>query len=409
MLKFTKMAWRNIWRNWRRTAIAIVAIVLGLILLIFMDAAIEGSDQATYGNAVRLYGGNIQVHAPGFRDRAQRLPLLPIANADEVVQAAQNNPEVIAAAKRINTGGIISSPEGSFPVTISGIEPEVEAPVSLMAENLTDGRFLTSEDGDAIVIGRGMADLLGVSVGDRVTLLGRRLDESMRRSAMTVVGIYSLGTPEAEKVTVLINLPQAQTLYNLRNQETEVAISLAKVGQEATLIPSLQTLLPNYEVDSWDTLRPELQEVLAIKSVFVTIFGLIVLLIASIGILNLMLMAVFERTREMGVLQALGMKGRQLMGLFMLEGMMIGAVGAVIGCVLGWALVWLVAQVGIDLSYAEGMGEITALMGDRLYPAVGLNTIITYGIAVVFIAALASLIPARQASHNEPAEALHHV
>jgi ABC-type lipoprotein release transport system permease subunit len=383
--------------------------VLGLILLIFMDAAIEGSDQATYGNAVRLYGGNIQVHAPGFRDKARRLPLLPIDDADTVVQAAQTNPEVLAAAKRINTGGLISSPEGSYPVTISGIEPEVEAPVSLMAENIGRGRFLTPEDGDAIVIGRGLAELLDVTVGDRVTLLGRRMDESMRQSTMTVVGIYDLGTKEAEKLTVLITLPRAQTLYNLRDQQTEVAISLQEVGQEGALIPALQSVLPGYEVDSWDTLQPELQEVLAMKSVFVSIFGFIILLIASIGILNLMLMAVFERTREMGVLQALGMKGRQLMGLFVMEGMMVGAIGAVIGCILGWLLVWLVAQVGIDLGYAEDMGEISALMGDRLYPSIGLTKIIGYGIAVVFIAGLASLIPARQASRSEPSEALHHV
>jgi ABC-type lipoprotein release transport system permease subunit len=409
MFKFAKMAWRNIWRNWRRTAIATIAIVLGLILLIFMDAAIEGSDQATYGNAVRLYGGNIQVHAPGFRERARRLPLIPLANADDVVQAVQGNPEVVAAAKRINTAGLISSPEGSFPVTISGIEPDVEVPVNLMAETINQGRFLTSQDEDAIVIGEGLAELLNVGVGDRVTLLGRRLDESMRQSTMTVVGIYDLGTKEAEKLTVLITLPRAQTLYNLRDQETEVAISLQEVGQEGALIPALQSILPGYEVDSWDTLRPELQELLAIKSVFVSIFGLIVLLIASIGILNLMLMAVFERTREMGVLQALGMKGRQLMGLFVMEGMMIGAVGAVVGCILGWFLVWLVAQVGIDLGYAADMGEISALMGDRLYPSIGLNKIVGYGIAVVFIAGLASLIPARQASRNEPSEALHHV
>ena len=88
---------------------------------------------------------------------------------------------------------------------------------------------------------------------------------------------------------------------------------------------------------------------------------------------------------------------------------MIGAVGAVIGCILGWGLVWLVAQVGIDLGYAEGMGEITALMGDRLYPSINLGSIIAYGIAVIFIAGLASLIPARQASSNEPSEALHHI
>jgi ABC-type lipoprotein release transport system permease subunit len=409
MFKYTKMAWRNVWRNWRRTAIATIAIVLGLILLIFMDAAIEGSDQATYGNAVRLYGGNIQVHAPGFRERASRLPLLPIDDADTVIQSAQTNPEVVAAAKRINTGGLVSSPEGSFPVTISGIEPEVEAPINLMAENISQGRFLSPEDGDAIVIGYGMAELLDVGVGDKVTLLGRRMDESMRQSTMTVVGIFNLGTREAEKLSVLIPLPRAQTLYNLRGQETEVAISLQEVGQEGAVIPALQSVLPGYEVDSWDTLQPELQEVLAVKSVFVTIFGFIILLIASIGILNLMLMAVFERTREMGVLQALGMKGRQLMGLFVMEGMMVGAVGAVIGCILGWLLVWLVAQVGIDLGYAEDMGEISALMGERLYPSIGLGKIIAYGIGVVLIAGLASLIPARQASRSEPSEALHHV
>ena len=410
MFKYSKMAWRNIWRNWRRTAIATIAIVLGLILLIFMDAAIEGSDQATYGNAVRLYGGNIQVHAPGFRERARRLPLLPIADADTVVQAAQTNPEVLAAAKRINTGGLISSPEGSYPVTISGIEPEVEAPVSLMAENIGQGRFLTSEDGDAIVIGRGLAELLDVTVGDRVTLLGRRMDESMRQSTMTVVGIYDLGTKQAEKLAVLITLPRAQTLYNLRDQQTEVAISLQKVGQEDTLIPVLQAALPKYEVDSWITLRPEIQEIMALENAFLGIFGLIVLLIASIGILNLMLMAVFERTREMGVLQALGMKGRQLMGLFVLEGMMVGFVGAVIGCILGWLSILLLAQIGIDISsFGDVYGEFTALIGDRFYPSVNLSSIIGYGIGVVLIAGLASLIPARQASRNEPAEALHHV
>jgi len=120
-------------------------------------------------------------------------------------------------------------------------------------------------------------------------------------------------------------------------------------------------------------------------------------------------MAVFERTREMGVLASLGMKGRQVMTLFLLEGSMIGAVGAVIGGALGLALLWMVAQVGIDLGYASGMGEMTALMGSRLYPTYDLIDAVNRGIAVIFIAALASLYPAWQASRREPAEALHHV
>jgi ABC-type lipoprotein release transport system permease subunit len=409
MIVYVKMAWRNMWRNWRRTLIATIAIVLGLILLIFMDAAIRGSDQAIFGNAVRLYGGNVQIHAPGFRDKASHLPLLPLDNADIVIEKAREQPHVVTAAKRINTGGMVSSREGAFPVSITAIEPENEAAVSLVAENITQGRFLKGEDENNILIGQELASLLDVTIGDRITLLGRRKDESMRQRTMIVVGIFDLGLGDAEKGLVYINLPVAQTLYNLRDQETEVAITLDQVGQERELIASLQPELPNYEIDSFDTLRPEISQALATKGTFTAALGFVVLLIASIGILNLMLMAVYERTREMGVLAALGMKGRQLMGLFLLEGTFIGVFGAIIGCLLSWLLVQAVAQVGIDLSYSEGMGDMTALMGSRLYPSIPLVNIIYYGIAVVVIAALASLIPAWQASRSQPAEALHHV
>src|SRR5512139_2106515 len=108
MVKYIKLAWRNIWRNWRRTAIALVAIVLGVVLLLFMDGMIKGSDQAIFGNAVKMYGGNILVHAPGYRVKANRLPLLPLEDADAVLQTARSRPEVLAASKRIHTGGIIN-------------------------------------------------------------------------------------------------------------------------------------------------------------------------------------------------------------------------------------------------------------------------------------------------------------
>ena len=409
MRKFLSIAWRNMWRNWRRTAIAVTAIVLGLILLIFMDAMIKGSDQAIFGNAVRLYGGNIQVHAPGYRERASRLPLIPLENADTVVETLRQEPQVVAVYKRINTGGMVSSRAGSYPVVITAIQPQGEAPVSLIAENISQGRFLAPEDEDAILLGKGMADLLGVGVGDRVTLLGQRKDESMRQRRMTVVGIYDLGIAEAEKGTVFINLPDAQTLYNLRDQETEVSVALVSFGQEKNLVAAFQKDLPNYEVDSFETLRPEFRQTLRVKSQATTFIGFIVILIASIGILNLMLMAAFERTREMGVLAALGLKGRQLMTLFLLEGGLIGTVGAVVGCLLGGILVWIVAQKGIDFSFAGDMGEITALMGSVLYPSITVRSILNYGLAVIFIAALASLYPAWQASRKQPAEALHHV
>lgn len=409
MQKYIKMAWRNIWRNWRRTMIAAAAIVLGLILLIFMDAMIKGSDQAMFGNAVRLYGGNVQVHAPGFRIRASRFPIIPLKNTEEIMQAALAQPQVVSASRRINTLGMVSDLEGTFPVTITGIQPAVESPISLVAENITRGRFLQDDDKNAIIIGKGLADLLKVSVGDRVTLVGRRVNEAMRQHSMTIVGIFDLGLAEAEKGMVFINLPDAQTLYNLRRQETEVSITLQSIGLEDSTKSALQASLPQYEIDSWETLRPEIRRMMDIKAAFSSIFGLVVLLIASIGILNLMLMAVFERTREMGVLAALGLKGRQIMVLFLLEGIFIGFVGAVIGCFLGWIAVLAVGQVGINFSFASNVGEIGALLGDRIYPSIRIADILGYGLAVLVIAALASLYPALQASRKEPAEALHYV
>ena len=409
MSKFITIAWRNMWRNWRRTSIAVIAIVLGLILLILMDALIKGSDQAIFGNAVRLYGGNIQVHAPGYREKASRLPLIPLDDAETVIKTVRDEPQVVAASKRINTGGLASSRAGTYPVTITAIEPEGEAHISLIAENISQGRFLATDDGDAVLIGRALADLLGVNVDDRITLLGQRKDESMRQRTMTVVGIYDLGIAEAEKATVFIPIATAQTLYNLRDQHTEVSINLVSFGGESQLVADFQAELPNYEVDSFETLRPEFRQTLEVKSTVTNFLGFVVLLIASIGILNLMLMAVFERTREMGVLAALGLRGRQIMVLFLLEGAFIGAIGALVGCILGWAVIWAIGQVGIDLSFASDMGEISALMGDRLYPSLGIEDIVFYGIAVIIIASLASLIPAWQASRQQPADALHHI
>ncbi|MEI7642781.1 MAG: ABC transporter permease [Chloroflexales bacterium] len=301
MIQSITLAWRNMWRNWRRTVIALVAIILGVILLLFFDGLITGSDQAIFGNAVRFYGGNLQIHAPGFRVKAAHYPLLPLANTDTVIQTVKAQPNVLAASERINTAGIVSNHGNTLRVAITAINPAVEAPLSLQAENIAQGRYLRPEDRDVIVIGKGMADLLQVQVGDRVNLIGRRKNESMRQHTMTIVGIYNLGMPEIEKGIVYMTFADAQTLYNLRDQATEAVIFLQKVGGEDRLMRALQSDLPSYEVDTWQTLRPEISQTMQTKLAVTTFFGVVILLIAAIGILNLMLMASFERTREMRV------------------------------------------------------------------------------------------------------------
>ena len=301
------------------------------------------------------------------------MPLLPLDNADAVVAAAKAQPEVVAAAKRINTGGMISSREGAYPVAITGIEPSVEAPVSIQAENVVDGRYLMDEDVDAIFIGRALADLLDVGVGDRVTLLGRAQHEQMRQRTMTVVGIYDLGVDGVEKGTVFITLPEAQALYDLRDQVTEVTITLQKVGQEKRVVPALKAALPGYEVDSWDTLRPEIRETMDTKTGHHRLLRLYRGLHRqhrhpqpdADGRLRAHARdgragrAGHEGPPDHGPVPAGGRHDRR------------GRCGDRLQP--GPGLSWAVAQMGgIDYSFAADMGEITALMGTHLIPTYSL-------------------------------------
>jgi len=415
MGKLLIMAWRNVWRNWRRTVIAGTAIALGMTLILVFDGMLGGMNEALYGNTVKLQGGHVQVHAPGFREKANRLPLLPLIDSGAAVEAALAQPEVVVVAQRVETGGMVSSREGTLSVAITGIEPEQEAPVSLVAENVIQGRWLQSNDEDVLLIGEAMAERLEVTVGDRVTLVGRATHQQMRRRTMTIVGIYDLGIKEVEKSMVYVSLLEAQTLFDLRDQATEVAIYLEQVGQEPPVVERLQTALPGYEVDAWDTLDPTTKEMMELEAQIMNMFGLIILLIAGVGILNLMLMAVFERTREIGLLAAMGLKRRETMVLFLLEGVLIGLLGALAGSVLGGVIGAYFGRVGIDWMALYGgvdigeFGELVGLMGDRLYLRIGIGVLVGRALTVGVIAALASLYPAWQASKREPAEALHYV
>ena len=409
MRLYLRLAWRNLWRHRRRTLIVVLAMGMGLALMMMYDGLVAGFDQAIYGNAIRVLGGNIQVHAAGYRAKADQTPLMPLADEQAVVVAALAQPQVLAATRRINTGGLATSREGAFAVGITGIEPEKEAEVNLAAQNVIAGRYLTADDADMMFIGKGLADAMGVQVGDRITLTGRATHEQMRQRTMTVAGIYDLGMPDIEKRTIYISLAEAESLYDLGGASTEVAIVLKQLGQETAVIGDLQPALPGYEVESWETNFPELKAALGTKGAVMNVFSVIIMMIAGIGILNLLLMAVYERTREIGILGALGLKPRQISLLFILEGTMMGLVGVVAGVAIGLLVNGLLRQVGLDYSAFSNVTSYMALISGRVYPGWGLDKLIGRALTVTIIAALAAFIPAREASHHEPAEALHYV
>ncbi len=406
---YFKLAWRNIWRHRRRTVIIALAMGLSLGMMMWYDGLMDGFNDAIAGNAVRVLGGNVQVHAEGYREKVDSNPLLPLADDSAIINAALAQPDVIAAARRIQTGGLVSNSEGAFSLNIIGIEPEAEAPVSLIAEHVVQGRYLDAADEDAILIGKGLADALALNIGDRITMVGSDVHKQNRQRTMTVIGIYDIGIPSMEKATLYISLAEAQSLFNLNGQSTEVQITLKKVGTEANVVAALSSALPGYEVESWANNYPELGNAVGRKNIVMDIFSVIIVAIAGIGILNLLMMAIYERTREIGLLGAMGLKPGEIATTFILEGALIGVVGVLVGVAMGLSINISLMQVGMDYSQFAGITDYMALISGRIYPTLGVSKLFTRATIMLVIAALAALVPAMIASRREPSEALHHV
>jgi len=409
MSLYLRIAWRNVWRQRRRTLLIAAAMGVMMALLVFYDGLIGGFEQAIYGNAIQLLGGNIQVHAPGYDDTLGSKPLIPLADPDAVVKAAESQANVVAASKRIVTGGLVTNREGAFAVSIIGIETAKEANITPVADNITKGRYLNPDDGDMIVIGQGLATAMDIDVGDRITMVGNSKNEQNRQRTMTVAGIYDVGVPSVEKATIYMSLAEAQSLFGLDGQVTEIVVSLKQIGQEPGVIDTINKSAPGYEVETWENSFPELKRTMDMKTGVMGYMGVFMLCIAAIGILNLLMMAVFERTREIGIVSALGLKPREITYLFLLEGTLIGVMGAVLGAVLGSTINGILSVVGMDYSQFANLTEYTALISGRIYTQLVPLKVLEHAFTVAVIAALAALYPAIQASQREPAEALHYV
>ena len=409
MQLYLRLAWRNIWRHTRRTLIIVLAMSLTLALMMFYDGLMNGFTDAIYGNAVKVLGGNIQVHAQDYRAQSSSMPLLPLADPQAVIKAAEANPLTLAATQRISTGGLVTSREGAFAVGITVVEPEKEQAVNIIGQYVKSGRNLNTSDTDSILIGKGLADAMNVQVGDRITMVGHTQHQQIRQRTMTIVGIFDLGMTDIEKQTVYISLGEAQSLFDLPGQTTEIAIFLQKIGTEAGVIESLKAGLSDYEIESFQANYPELASAINSKNGVMDIFSIIIIGIAGVGILNLLLMAVYERTREIGVLGAIGFKAHQIALLFILEGTMIGLVGTMAGIVLGLAINGALMKVGLDFGSMSQAASYMALIKGKVYPTWGIEKLAFRASMVAIISALAAVLPAFEAAQREPAEALHFV
>jgi len=411
-----KLALRNVFRYKRRTVITFSAIALGLGLLVTGVSLYEGADKQTFNSIINNQTGHLKILAQGYFERKDDLPLkYTLDDPQKLKSIVRNTPGITEVEGRILFQATLISGTDELPCLGVGIEPETDAVIFKIKESLKKGEFLENED-QKILIGQALAEDLGLEVGDVCVLRMFISTEDFVWNALDleIKGIFETENPIVNNSTVFIPLSLAQINLGLENAVTEITVRLDDQKQLTNIKASLEESFLfagiHPRIVSFKEISSDFLELARMKSRVQALLPLIMLLIATLGIVNTMLMAVMERVKEIGMLAAMGMRKKEIIFLFVVEGALIGFFGSLVGCVLGGLGGWYLETKGLDISF---MGEeITDLITssfpikDVYYGDLTMGILVFTLIFGTVIAALVSLYPAYRAAKLDPAKAL---
>ena len=401
MLNYFKLAYRNLGRHRRRSILSGLALAMGTALLMFIAAFFQGEMRSSMETTLRLNSGHLQVRAANYDpDKLSVAWEYLIENPEQLATKIEALDQVDVATPRLFASGIVTVQNDSVGVQIMGVDP---ASTANEPYHVLEGQFVTADDRDGILIGYPLAKNLGLNVGDQLNLLVNTSDGTVDEQLFTVRGIFSTGSTGYDKGLVLLPLAKAQAFSGADDHASMIFVLLKDREQAeyvAKAIPS-----QNYQVKTWRELNSLLVLVNDFSNAYLTVINLIVLGITVTVIVNTLLMSVFERMREIGILSAIGMKGRQIVALFLAEASLLAVGGITVGALAGWALSAYFGKVGIFFGDLGISGEM--LLEDRIYTYLTLESAINLIITAFVITLIASLYPARMASRMEPVEALH--
>ena len=401
-----KIAWRNIWRNKRRSVIVLTSVVVGLVAIIISDGLSNGMMRQMLFNQISLDVAHLQVHKEGFNSNKVVKNFIP--DYKKVEDAVKNNPEVKYYSMRVFASGILSSANNSSGVRIYGINPDEEAKVSVIKSSIIEGKYIGSGKRD-IVIGQKLAEKLGVGVGDKVVAMANTLSGDLGSDVFRIVGIFRTASSDFDKTTIYINASTEQQMLGIGDKYYEFAVIVKDYNKIGSIKNNLKSALDGgYEVLTYKDLLPMLIYQMELYKESMIILVAIIGLALIFGIINTMLMSVFERIREFGVLMAIGMKNNRLYLMIVFEAFIIGVVGTVVGLLLGVLLNIPLAHSGIDLSlFSSGLESLG--IGTTIYPVLSVGNLINTAIAMPFISVLGALYPAYKAIKLEPIYAINYV
>ncbi len=406
---FYHMAWRNIWRYRRRSLLTIGAISLGLAFFILLQGFADGFHEQMVDNSVRAHIGHIEIERKGYRDNPGLNKTLP--HPEEVRSIIQRLPNLRGYSLRVQGDGLISTSENSAGVAIVGVDPQQEVTVTTIHRALIQGTYLDPSTHHPILIGARLAKTLQAGIGDKVVLLVQAADGSMGADQFRVVGIFRSGSPDLDQGMVYVLRSDAQELFALGNGVTQAVLLLQTSQQVDATQQTLAKELTGDDVEilAWSQVEPFLKQFIQLDDAFLYIMGLILFAVISIGILNTILMSVFERVHEFGVMMSLGTKPRQIVGLVMNEALLLGLVGIALGFLLGCGSTLGLATRGVDLSsWAAGTAAI-GITSTIVYTKVVIGHVVWGVVAVLGVVLLVALYPAIHASRLEPVQAMRHI
>ncbi len=403
--KLWTIAYRDLGRNRRRTFFTLVAAGLGLALLIAINGLIAGMLDSALQNTIRLRTGHVQMRSESYEDNKLSLQWEDLlANGEELAARAQELPQVAAAAPVLWAAGILNTPEESANLQVYGIETTSEfyAPIR---NGMVAGEYLAADDRSGILLGKRAADSLGVQVGDNASLTLIDADGQPQEGIFTVRGLFSTGAVAYDTSSVFMPLDKAQAVTNTNGRVSAVTIVLHQ--QEDAEAVAAALVAPGVATLTWRQLNQSFLQTMDTAMSFYVILDLIVMLVVAVVISNTLLMSVFERVREMGILAALGMKGRQIMQMFLYEAAVLGLVGIVLGVLLGSAAVAYLSNNGIYIGDASASAVGNIAIGNTMYAMFVPATVAGLSLGTLVVILLASLYPAWIAARLEPVQALH--
>ncbi len=401
MINLIKMAYRDLGRNRRRTFFSSLALGIGLTLLLLMAGVLSWELTSGMDLSIKLQSGHLQVSAQTYDVNKTSLTWADlIADPDQAAAQISGLPQVAVATPRLFASGIVSSGDETMGVRIIGIETESTANAPYR-DGMVGGQFLTADDKAGILVGEALANKMNFKTGDQITLLVNTSNGDVQQQDFTIRGIYTTHTPSYDQTFVFLPLAKAQAITNTAGHASTIFVLLKDIKQTNAVAAALQST--QYKVETYEQMNTLLVQFNQYADALLFVLYIIVLAIISTVIVNTLVMSVFERTREIGILAAIGMKSSSIRTMFFAESFLLAVGGIAIGMVMGAIVVSLVGKYGIPIG---NFGITGFYLGERIYATLTLKDAVFLTITTFVVTLLAALYPASLAARMEPVEAL---